>query len=136
MNIGGVFLQNNNTQILMFLCCASVAILTDLCAYFALLNFMPYSIAKGISYILASQVAYFTNKHFTFKRNTPNTGTFRRFLMLYTATFFINVLTNKLALFIIPKSTLVCFLIAAVITMACNFLGQKYFVFGGRKCCQ
>ena len=118
-----------NTQILKFCCCAFVATSTDFVAYYFLLNFLPTSIAKGISFILCATVAYHSNKYFTFKNNNSSGQEVSKFIKLYTSTFFVNVSTNKLALLLIPKFSLMCFVIAAATTMTCNFLGQKFYVF-------
>ena len=127
--IGEPFLTVLAKQIVRFVACATLATLTDGIAYYLLLTILPYSAAKGCSFMLCATVAFHLNKRFTFAQKTIDKGTIGRFSLLYSATFFVNVAVNKLALMIMPTLTLVCFAAAATMTMLCNFLGQKFFVF-------
>lgn len=127
--IGERFLTTLAKQIACFLSCATIATLTDGIAYYLLLTILPYSAAKGCSFILCATVAFQLNKRFTFAEKKVDKDTIGRFSLLYSSTFFVNVGVNKLALMMMPRFTLVCFASAAAMTMLCNFLGQKFFVF-------
>lgn len=127
--IGGVFLTVLAKQIACFLACATLATLTDGVAYYLLLTILPYSAAKGCSFILCATVAFNLNTRFTFAQKNIDKGTVSRFSLLYSTTFFVNVAVNKVALMMMPTLTLACFASASAITMLCNFLGQKFFVF-------
>ena len=126
---GARFLTTLAKQIGRFCACASIATLTDGVSYYLLLYVLPYSAAKGISFLLCATVAFYLHKRFTFKQQSIDLGTVRRFSLLYSSTFIINVGCNKIALIWMPTFTLACFAIAAVMTMTCNFIGQKFFVF-------
>ena len=127
--IGERFLTALAKQIAYFLGCATIATLTDGVAYYLLLMILPYSVAKGCSFILCATVAFQLNKRFTFAGKKVDKHTISRFSLLYSSTFFVNIGVNKLALMMMPTFTLVCFASAAAMTMLCNFLGQKFFVF-------
>lgn len=121
--------QNTTKQIKRFLVCGGAAAFTDFVTYQIFLTFVSYSPAKAMSFICGAIVAYFANKYYTFEKPKKSYGEIGRFTALYITTFFVNVGSNKLALLFVSKSTFLCFIIATIITMTCNFIGQKWFVF-------
>ncbi len=121
--------KNTSQQIKRFLICGGAAAGTDFITYQIFLNFVTYSIAKAISFICGAGVAYFANKFYTFEKPDKCYKEAARFTALYITTFFVNVGSNKLALLFISESKLLGFIIATIITMICNFIGQKWFVF-------
>lgn len=115
-------------QMMLFLVCGGLAALTDLVTYYLYLNFLTPSPSKGLSFITGATVAYFANKYFTFEQKQKSKAEAGRFAILYFITFFVNVGTNKLFL-IITDHKFISLIIATGITMCCNFVGQKFFVF-------
>lgn len=127
--------QQTIKQIKRFILCGGAAALTDFLTYYLYLQFTTNSPAKALSFISGAIVAYFANKFYTFEQRQRSYSEVIRFSILYFITFFVNVGSNKLSLILLSKifderlNTFFSFVIATFITMCCNFVGQKFFVF-------
>ena len=105
-----------------FLVAGISAVGTDLITYYILLNFLSADIAKAISFLLGTVVAFVINKYWTFEKEMLQFG------ILYSITLGANVMTNKIVL----DSTeilFLAFLIATGVSTVLNFIGQKWWVF-------
>lgn len=116
-------------QIKRFLVAGGCAAATDATTYFMLITLFPYSLAKALAFIAGSGVAYGINKYYTFGQHKKSYTEVLRFCILYSTTFCVNVITNKMVLLITSHKVFLSFVIATIITMCCNFIGQKFFVF-------
>jgi putative flippase GtrA len=131
-------------EISAFIFCGCAAVATDGLTYFALSSIsFSHPVAKAISFITGSAVAYFANKTFTFKikddpaaaGSTAAWSRVSRFAGLYASTLGANVLVNQAALAIlsgflpVARAVSLAFLCATGTSTVLNYLGQKFWVF-------
>lgn len=111
-----------------FLIAGFSAVGTDLVTYYILLNFLSHDVAKSISFLLGTIVAFLINKYWTFEKYDKSYKEIVQFTILYTITLGANVVTNK---FVLEQtdSVLFAFLVATGVSTVLNFLGQKFWVF-------
>ena len=111
-----------------FLVAGLSAVGTDLVTYYILLNFLPHDIAKAVSFLLGTVVAFVINKYWTFEKHEKSYKEIVKFGVLYSLTLGANVMTNKM---ILEYTSLVflAFLVATGVSTVLNFIGQKWWVF-------
>jgi putative flippase GtrA len=111
-----------------FLVAGISAVGTDLVTYYILLNFLSNDVAKTISFLLGTVVAFVINKYWTFEKHEKSYKEIIQFGILYSATLGVNVMTNNVVL---EYSSLVflAFLVATGVSTVLNFIGQKWWVF-------
>ncbi len=119
-------------EILKFLVGGGSAVAVDFIAYMALKSIIDMSVAKAISYVMGAAMGFLINKYWTFESKTFRFREIFKYIILYSCSALINILVNKLALYVL-KSVLLGFYCATGISTIINFLGQKFFVFSGRK---
>lgn len=111
-----------------FLVAGVGAVGTDLITYYILLNFLSPNIAKTISFLLGTVVAFVINKYWTFKKHEKSYKEIVQFGILYASTLGANVITNKIILDY-TQLVFLAFLIATGVSTVLNFIGQKWWVF-------
>ena len=111
-----------------FLIAGSSAVGTDFITYYIMLNFLYHDIAKTLSFISGTIVAFLVNKYWTFERYEKNFKQIFQFTILYSTTLFVNVMVNRLILDF-AEFTFLAFLIATGASTILNFVGQKWWVF-------
>ncbi len=111
-----------------FLIAGFSAVGTDLFTYYILLNFLSHDLAKAISFLLGTIVAFVINKYWTFEKHDKSYKEIVQFTILYSLTLGANVVTNKFVL-VQVDSILFAFLVATGVSTVLNFLGQKFWVF-------
>jgi len=111
-----------------FLVAGLSAVGTDLVTYYMLLNFLSHDVAKAISFLLGTIVAFVINKYWTFEKHEKSYKEMFQFVILYSATLGANVLTNKIVLNN-TEIVFLAFLIATGVSTVLNFIGQKWWVF-------
>ncbi len=116
-------------ELVRFFVAGVMAVLTDLIAYYLLLNILGNVFAKFISFIFGSLVAFLLNKYWTFEQKEKSYTEVLRFVFLYLSTLFVNVATNTFILEYERSFVLFSFIVATAISTVLNFLGQKFFVF-------
>lgn len=116
-------------EIKRFIIAGVFAVGTDLIIYYALLNFLPYFFAKGISFVFGSFVAFIINKFWTFEKNNKSYKEVFQFAFLYFSTLMINVFVNNFMLNISDDAVLLSFVLATSCSTILNFIGQKFWVF-------
>lgn len=104
------------------------AVSTDLITYYILLNFLPHSVSKTISFLLGTVVAFVINKYWTFEKHTKSYTEVAKFGFLYLVTLGANVFANAVVLKYFSLVFL-AFLVATGVSTILNFLGQKFWVF-------
>ena len=108
------------------------AVFTDFLIYFLLFKMLLISpsVSKGISYISGAIVAYLINRLWTFEGGKSHSvsRSFAKFSILYLTTFCFNIIVNKVVLNIFGWAIL-GFMAATFVTIVCNYLGQKFWVF-------
>ena len=111
-----------------FLIAGLSAVGTDFVTYYIMLNFLYHDIAKILSFIMGTIVAFIINKYWTFERYEKNYKQIFQFTILYSITLFVNVMVNRLILDF-AEFTFLAFLIATGASTILNFVGQKWWVF-------
>ena len=121
-------MDNFNKQVKRFLAAGFSAVGTDLITYYIMLNFLHHDIAKAVSFLLGTIVAFVINKYWTFEKHEKSYKEMLQFGVLYATTLGVNVLTNR---FVLDTSEMVflAFLIATGVSTVLNFTGQKWWVF-------
>lgn len=119
----------SSKQVSRFLVVGTSAVITDFILYFLLINFLPPSVAKTISFIAGTVIAYIFNKHWTFEKSGKTRYEIVKFIVLYSSTLSANVAINALFLYIFPEYILLAFLFATGTSTVLNFIGQKWWVF-------
>lgn len=115
-------------EILKFLVGGGSAVLTDFLVYIFLINWIPVSAAKTISYISGATVGFFINKLWTFESKKFKIAEIIKYVILYCVSAATNTLMNKLVL-IAFSSVIFAFLCATGVSTIINYLGQKFIVF-------
>ncbi|MDA9141044.1 GtrA family protein [Gammaproteobacteria bacterium] len=111
-----------------FILSGILAVTVDLLTYQMLVNYLNYDLAKALSFICGTIVAFIANKYFTFKKYKKRNKEIWQFALVYVATLTINVAINR---FVLDVSQIVFlgFLAATACSAILNFLGQKFWVF-------
>ncbi len=108
------------------------AVFTDFLIYFLLFKMLLISpsVSKGISYISGAIVAYLINRLWTFESGKSHSisRSFVKFSVLYLTTFCLNIIVNRVVLNVSDWAIL-GFMAATFVTIVCNYLGQKFWVF-------
>ena len=111
-----------------FLIAGLSAVGTDFITYYIMLNFLHHDIAKILSFILGTIVAFVINKYWTFERYKKSHKQIFQFIILYSGTLFVNVMINRSVLDL-TELVFLAFLIATGASTILNFVGQKWWVF-------
>ena len=115
-------------ELKFFILAGASAVATDLTLYYVIQDFLARDIAKGISFLVGTAVAFIINKYWTFEKPLKSHNEIIEFGMLYTVTLILNVITNRFILDV-TGFVLFAFLVATGVSTVCNFLGQKFWVF-------
>lgn len=121
-------------EITVFLIVGTLTVLIDFLTYRLLLwpGILGIDISKGISFLVGTLFAYFTNRFWTFGYKGCSVRSAMRFVLLYSFTLSVNVAINALilkTLISIPGVFYLAFLIATGTSAAMNFAGMKLLVF-------
>lgn len=112
-------------EVSRFLIAGFSAVGTDLCTYYILLNFLTHDLAKAISFIIGTVVAFVINKYWTFEKHKKSYIEMIKFGVLYSVTLGANVVTNNVVLEY-TNIVILAFLVATGISTVLNFIGQKW----------
>lgn len=121
-------MSKTKKELKRFLVAGLSAVGTDLAVYYLLLNFLVNNLAKGISFLAGTVVAFIINKYWTFEKSEKSFIEVIRFGLLYSITLGANVLINKLVLDN-SRIVILSFIIATGVSTILNFIGQKFWVF-------
>ncbi len=120
-------------QIGRYLLVGSMVFSVDMFTYFiGIMANLPIPIAKGIAFICAVIVAFFSHRLWTFSVENTTPKQTVRFGCLYLSNFFANVSSNSLFIHLLddePYGLLIAYMGATCLCSLINFLGLKYFVF-------
>jgi len=118
-----------NKEIPRFLVAGFSAVGTDLATYILLSTWLHESLAKMLSFILGSIVAFIINKYWTFESKPLEIKEMINFIALYLSTLAVNVAVNQLVLNQFPLMIMLGFLMATGTSTVLNFIGMKLWVF-------
>lgn len=120
-------------ELLRFLVGGGSAVVTDYLVYRVLLYWnCDLSPSKAVSYICGAAVGFVINKLWTFESKGFSKMEIIRYIVLYAFSACVNAGVNRLVLIIMGMQFL-AFLCATGISTVLNFVGQKFFVFVGKK---
>ena len=105
------------------------AVGTDLGTYLIMINWFHESLAKTISFILGSVVAFLINKYWTFESKPLEIKEMMKFVTLYLSTLAVNVVVNQIVLLLFPIMIILGFFMATATSTILNFIGMKFWVF-------
>ena len=121
-------MSQTQKEIKRFLIAGISAVATDFGTYYMLLEYVEPAIAKILSFLLGTVVAFVINKYWTFEKHVHSNIEIIKFTVWYTLTLFVNVTTNEIVLDLFSM-VLLAFLIATGVSTILNFIGQKWWVF-------
>src|SRR5262249_19112105 len=133
--------QGHANSLLRFLVIGSLCVGTDFAVYMALCGFGVGTIpAKASSYCTGMLISFPGNKYWTFQSLRCRNAEPIIYVVLYTATLFLNVLLNMVLLSLANQTALAdwswlgAFVVSTGITTALNYLGMRYLTFrAGRQ---
>ena len=103
---------------------------TDYGSYYLLFHFLPFSLAKGISCLLAGIIAYWFNKYWVFQYSTlTSRSEIGRYVLINFLGLGVNVLTNQLVLNMRSGAILPALISASAVTGLVTFICFKLWVF-------
>lgn len=124
-------IHNSTRELFRFLIAGISAVATDTAVYFLLITVLDKNVAKGISFVSGTLVAYVINKYWTFNKPQKSIHEVMKFALLYSSTLLANILVNHLINWLLPGFVVIAFLGATGTSTILNFLGQKFWVFRG-----
>lgn len=128
---------NVKREILIFLVVGGTTVLIDLISYTTLLwTGVSHDPAKAVGFITGTVFAYFANRIWTFNARHSSLRNILPFCILYASTLAVNVGVNFGVLSLVGKEkvgVLLAFILATGVSAALNFVGMKFFVFGGQN---
>jgi len=107
----------------------SIVVVIDFGIYYALMNSLSFSLAKGISFTCAGIIGYLLNKYWTFKHNQASYAEVGRYAIINFIALGINVLTNQYILKLWPGAVVAALIIASMLTGLFTFVCFKWWVF-------
>ena len=117
------------SELVRFVLAGALVIPTDLGVYYGLIRVLPYSAAKGLSFVCGGTVAYLLNKYWIFKRRRQSSAEAVRFVVFSLLLLGLNVLTNHGMRLAWPGAVLWPLLTATALTGAVSYVGFKWWVF-------
>ena len=125
--------MNINKQIQYFILIGVLAILIDFTVYTLTSKIsLNISLSKVIGFITGTIFSFLANQNITFKTQNNIWANLIKFILLYTATLFVNVIINNTILNYHSSFNYqiqIAFIIATTTSAIINFIGMKYFVF-------
>ncbi|MDX2470896.1 MAG: GtrA family protein [SAR324 cluster bacterium] len=116
-------------ELTRFLVTGCSAVATDYLTYLLFQQWFDLSLAKGLSFVAGSVLAFILNKYWTFEVHHSTAKQLVKFTALYLSTLAANVSVNAAALQLLPEFITFAFLCATGTSTILNFLGQKFWVF-------
>ena len=105
------------------------AVFVDFITYYVLIDFLSFSLAKGISFLTGSLVSFTANKYWTFEKHEKSAIEVVKFYSLYVFSLGMNVVLNSLVLDYNVDLIYIAFLVATGVSVVINFIGLKYWVY-------
>lgn len=123
-------------QIIFYFVCGAISTSCDFIMYYTMYHYgVQIDVAKGLSFVVASIISYFLNKHITFKTERRSFMEFTSFLIVHIGAMAIDVSANRFfvflfGLFIVGQQKIILsFILATGCSVIANFAGQKFWVF-------
>ena len=116
-------------QLMSYSMIGIISLLIDIIVYVLLSDvfLISKSLSKIISFILASVNSFLGNKIFTFKHKSYNFLEPMKFILLYAVSLIVN--SSMHDFFLNVFDGFLPFIIASIVSITINFIGQKLWVF-------
>jgi len=121
--------MNTKREMIRFFIAGAFITATDFSIYYALIQLLSFSIAKGISFTCAGIVGYLLNKYWTFKYTRSSYAEMGRYALINFIALGINVVTNQNILQLWPGAIFTALMIASIATSLFTFVCFKWWVF-------
>ena len=121
--------MNVRKEIIRFSIAGTFVVATDFSIYYLLFHFLPFSIAKGISFTCAGIVGYLINKYWIFKHSRPSPVEIGRYVATNVLALGVNVVINHSILNVRPGAVWLALVIATALTSLLTFICFKWWVF-------
>lgn len=112
-----------------FIITGSSAVGTDYLTYYILSKGLDTSLAKGISFLAGTVLAFVLNKYWTFRSGKYSLVEIFKFIGLYCGSLLVNILVNEMVLLLYENWIFMAFIFATGTSTIINFIGQKWWVF-------
>lgn len=121
-------------QVRIFLVVGILTVAVDFFVYmaFVISGLVNTEAAKGVGFLVGSIFAYIANKKWTFQYTFSSMKVVMRFMTIYIATLFINIVINSVVLELTAKNlatNYLAFMFATVASAFLNFIGMRFYVF-------
>ncbi|MDP8265951.1 MAG: GtrA family protein [Candidatus Aceula meridiana] len=116
-------------EIIKFSVTGIFVVATDIGIYCLFINFLPFAIAKGISFTCGGAAAYLLNKYWTFKQEKKSSSEIVRFIVANSLALVANVLTNEIILRLNKHAIFLALVVATAVTAVFTFIVLKFWVF-------
>jgi len=116
-------------EIIRFFIAGAIANVTDYSIYFFLFHFLPFSVAKGISFAGAGITGYLLNKYWVLRQNQPSYIEAVRYALIIFLALGINVLVNQTVLNLLPGAVVLALIVASMLAGSLAFVCLKWWVF-------
>jgi putative flippase GtrA len=104
----------------------------DFVSYTLLSLLLPSWIAKSIGFATGTITGFFLNRAWAFRYRGPLSEALIKYLLLYVASLFVNVLVNQtflILLFNMEGAKFIAFTVATLVTATINYLFINNFMF-------
>lgn len=121
-----------NPKVFRFGTVGLTATAIDFVSYTLLSLVLPTWSAKSIGFAIGTITGFFLNRAWAFRYRGPSSEAFLKYLLLYVATLFVNVLVNQssLALLVdVEGAKFIAFTVATLVTATINYLVINKFIF-------
>ena len=119
----------SKNEFIMFCIAGCTITATDFGIYFVLFHFLPYSVAKAISFTSAGIVGYLLCKYWIFEKNEPSLMEVIKYAFINFLALGINVFINHRVLSNRPGAVLLALVVATSLTSVFTFVFFKWWVF-------
>ena len=117
------------TQLIRFLVSGAFLVVVDVGIYTLLINVLPFSVSKAISFTCGGILAYLINKYWTFKQDRQSPAEVVRFIVANSTALGLNVATNALCLRANEEAVFFAVAVATAVTTVFTFVTFKFWVF-------
>ena len=116
-------------ELILYILIGVFVVLVDFILYHSLNKIfsIDFSNSKRVSYLSGTVISFVLNKHITFKSSKKNLSEPILFFILYFLSFVLNSFTHDIILDCFSGNY--PFIIATTLSVAVNYLGQKFIVF-------
>jgi putative flippase GtrA len=121
--------MDTKQEIVRFFIAGVIVVTVDIGIYYVLVQFLPFSVSKAISFVIAGIIGYWLNKYWIFKRKRSSYKEVGRFWIINLLALGINVFTNQWILNVWHGAVGPALMTATAVTASLTFISFKWWVF-------